>query len=103
LHHGSSLITTWRVSKIPVKSIAAAVSDIVSIDIYLRIVFPGVLKLGGDVQPAASPEHVPFPEPHDTEQVPETAPSLAGVDDWEIDSTQLKFLQKVTTGSFGDL
>jgi hypothetical protein len=82
LHHGSSLITTWRVSKIPVKSIAAAVSDIVSIDIYLRIVFP---------------------EPHDTEQVPETAPSLAGVDDWEIDSTQLKFLQKVTTGSFGDL
>ena len=33
----------------------------------------------------------------------ELALSSTGTDDWEIDSSQLKFVQKVANGSFGDL
>lgn len=55
-----------------------------------------------DVQ-SAPPEDLPFPELPDNERESETVPSSTGVDDWEIDSTQLKFIRKVTTGSFGDL
>ncbi|KAG0588603.1 hypothetical protein KC19_2G255600 [Ceratodon purpureus] len=61
-----------------------------------------LLQAFSTMEPEA-PEHLSIPEVCDNEQVPETLPSSTGVDDWEIDSTQLKFIRKVTTGSYGDL
>jgi len=49
-----------------------------------------------------APEHAPLPELFDSKRIiPEAGSS--GPDDWEIDSSQLKFLGKVKTGSSGDL
>ena len=53
-----------------------------------------------------APEGLLLPEP--VLQTPngdalELVLSSTGTDDWEIDSSQLKFVQKVANGSFGDL
>lgn len=47
-------------------------------------------------RPMPAPEPEPLPEPRVLEAVP-------GVDDWEIDSSQLRFIRKVSTGSSGDI
>jgi len=69
---------------------------------------PGFLnQCNCDVQPAVlsrampAPEQSPLPELADSEPIPEAVAS--GSDDWEIDSSQLRFVRKVTTGSSGDL
>ncbi|XP_024393860.1 serine/threonine-protein kinase STY46 [Physcomitrium patens] len=48
-------------------------------------------------------EHLSLRELPSTGRTPEGVVSSSGVDDWEIDSSQLKFVRKVTSGSSGDL
>lgn len=49
-----------------------------------------------------APEHSPqIPELIDSEQIAKAVSS--GPDEWEIDSSQLEFVRKVTTGSYGDM
>ncbi len=58
-----------------------------------------------DVQPAAVTRPTATPEP--IYELPgsgrflEAVPSPRGTDDWEIDSSQLKIIRKVSTGSSG--
>lgn len=46
---------------------------------------------------------MPAPEPSPLPELPRVLEAVPGVDDWEIDSSQLRFIRKVSTGSSGDM
>jgi hypothetical protein len=57
---------------------------------------PGVAPLPG--APGAPPQPPPQPQPP-----PAAPPARPDGSDWEIDTSKLQFLEKVASGSFGDL
>nr|PNR62499.1 hypothetical protein PHYPA_000923 [Physcomitrium patens] len=62
-----------------------------------------ILEPAALTSPKPVPEHVPRQNLPKCELKPEAVPLFSGTDDWEIDSSQLKFIRKVSTGSSGDL
>ena len=62
-----------------------------------------VVQPAAVTRPTPTPEHVSLPELPGTGRILESVPSPSGTDDWEIDSSQLKFIRKVSTGSSGDM
>lgn len=67
------------------------------------LMFLVVQSTAAVTRPTPTPEPVPLRELPGSGLVLDAVPSPSGTDDWEIDSSQLKFIRKVSTGSSGDM